>query len=87
MMVRSRCSNEKKEEKEINENEGTVFKTKLKWPNIIAIFVLHFITGYGLVTFPYTEKFTTLIFCKYSSKYISALNASEQMFLIGNAKI
>lgn len=70
MMVQLGCLNEKKtgsdDEKEIHENAGTIFKTKLKWSNILAICLLHSITLYGLITFPYTQKCATLLFCKYT---------------------
>lgn len=41
---------------------SSYFEQDLKWFNIVGIFLLHVLTIYAFLTFPYFSKKTTLIF-------------------------
>lgn len=51
--------------KELETEHRGYFKTKIRWENVISITLLHILSAYVLVTFPYLQKLRSFFFGKH----------------------
>lgn len=60
--------NREKNIDELEYKQTSYFKTDIIWSKTIGIIVMHLITVYALITFPYTQRFGTVLFRKLPEK-------------------